>query len=200
MVGGKFLFGVPFRLIDCPDMKRINLGSLYKAGSAIGELESIPAGTRLAAVEHVLNEATKALQALCSDASMDTPGSKRAATQLLQFIMKIDQPLRNTAPWDDPPDVRLDQDEFSEKASLIYVFNTVLSSELTDIHTYYVSQVLGYSTDTLVSNAISLFPEEVRSRLPQRAISDIREAGRCLAFDVPPPQRFTCSVQLRRFS
>lgn len=69
-------------------------------------------------------------------------------------------------------------------------FETVLAEELNILDTYAVAQKGAYSTSELVSNAEVIFPESVRKKLPPRSISDIREAGKCLAFETPTAAAF----------
>jgi hypothetical protein len=62
-------------------------------------------------------------------------------------------------------------------------FETSLEDDLRRLPTYYVEKIGAYSSDDLISRAESVFPEEIRSRLPQQAVEDFRMAGKCLAFD-----------------
>jgi hypothetical protein len=65
------------------------------------------------------------------------------------------------------------------------VFENVLAAELRASATYLVSQKGAYSTPDLIDRAEILIPEKIRSEIPDRAIKDLREMGRCLAVNLP---------------
>lgn len=69
-------------------------------------------------------------------------------------------------------------------------FEAVLSAELQAFDTYFISQKGAYSTPDLIERADVIFPETIRRDIPQQAIIDIREAGRCFAFDAPTAAGF----------
>ena len=69
-------------------------------------------------------------------------------------------------------------------------FETVLSAEVQTLDTYFVSQKGSYKMSDLIERAEIVFPPSVREKLPQSAISDIKQAGRCLALDSPTASGF----------
>jgi hypothetical protein len=69
-------------------------------------------------------------------------------------------------------------------------FETVLAEELGVLDTYAVSQKGAYSTPELIGNADVMIPESLRVRLPTQALIDLREAGRCLAFETSTAAAF----------
>jgi hypothetical protein len=62
-------------------------------------------------------------------------------------------------------------------------FETILAAELDLVDTYSVSKKGAYSTADLIQAADVMFPESIRKRLSQQAIDDVRQAGKCLAFE-----------------
>ena len=76
-----------------------------------------------------------------------------------------------------------DQTHAQQLVNKLQEFEAVLSAELQTLATYQVSQKGIYSTPDLIERAESLFPEEIKRKLPKDAVRDIRESGRCLAFD-----------------
>lgn len=62
---------------------------------------------------------------------------------------------------------------------------TLLSAELGKLDTYIVNQIGGYSMPLLVRNAEVNLPGTVSATIPDDARKDLREAGRCLAFELP---------------
>lgn len=64
-------------------------------------------------------------------------------------------------------------------------FETVLKAELNGWDAFFVSQKGAYSTTDLINRAESLLPSEsARAMLSPVALEDIRQAGRCLAFNL----------------
>jgi hypothetical protein len=62
-------------------------------------------------------------------------------------------------------------------------FETVINAELSVADAYFVSRKAGYDTYTLISSAEAVFPADLPIKVPN-AIPDIREAGKCLAYEV----------------
>jgi hypothetical protein len=69
-------------------------------------------------------------------------------------------------------------------------FETVLAAELNASASYFVSQVGAYSTSNLIDEAEIIFPDSIRLGLPDQARKDVREMGRCLAFNLPTAAGF----------
>lgn len=68
--------------------------------------------------------------------------------------------------------------------------STLLAAECPTLDTYAVSQKGAYSMPILIDQAEMLLPADTRQRLDDVAIQDIRQAGRCLAFDLPTAAGF----------
>lgn len=62
-------------------------------------------------------------------------------------------------------------------------FETVLSAELEKLATYYVTQKGIYSTPDLIAQAELSLPLSVRSKISEKVRNEIRESGKCLAYD-----------------
>jgi len=69
-------------------------------------------------------------------------------------------------------------------------FETVLNAELAQMDTYYVSQKGCYSTPHLILQAEIMFPHTIREFMPQESIEDVRQGGRCLAFELATASGF----------
>jgi hypothetical protein len=76
--------------------------------------------------------------------------------------------------------------EFPEAFAITSAFNAfapVLRAELSVSDAYYVTSKGGYDTLALISNAEILFPEALGKKV-EEATSEVREAGKCLAFEL----------------
>lgn len=69
-------------------------------------------------------------------------------------------------------------------------FETVLTNELQILATYHVTQKGIYSTSDLIEKAEHIFPESIRQKTGPELVEEIRQSGRCLAFDVPTASGF----------
>jgi hypothetical protein len=63
-------------------------------------------------------------------------------------------------------------------------FKVALHAELGVLHSYFVTQKGGFDTVSLLYFGENLFPPELTSKVPE-AVWDVREAGKCLAFELP---------------
>jgi hypothetical protein len=68
-------------------------------------------------------------------------------------------------------------------SSALGEFEMVLTAEMNVGNAYLVTKKRGYDTSDLISQAEVLFPVELKYKIPD-AIPDIREAGKCLAFEL----------------
>jgi hypothetical protein len=78
---------------------------------------------------------------------------------------------------------KLEHMEVYNVTSALAEFETVLRNELAIADVYFVTRKAGFDTPILISNAEVNFAKELGTRVPQ-AIPDVREAGKCLAFEL----------------
>lgn len=62
-------------------------------------------------------------------------------------------------------------------------FKTVLLAEMTTLNAHFVTQKRGYDTTALMEFAEVIFPPDLSAKVPA-AIPDIREAGKCISFEL----------------
>lgn len=82
--------------------------------------------------------------------------------------------------------VTTDQINFIEAFQITHnlsEFDTVLKAELSNSDAYFVSGKGGYDTSTLIGNAEAIFSTGLAVLVPN-AIPDIRESGKCLAYEL----------------
>jgi len=75
--------------------------------------------------------------------------------------------------------------EYSAIPKKIDAFRSVFEAECHDVDVYSVGQIAIYKTQALVANGSHVIPEEYRKDMPQEAVKEFDDAGRCLAFDLP---------------
>lgn len=64
-------------------------------------------------------------------------------------------------------------------------FKHVFEVECRDVDVYSVGQISIYKTSTLVASGSEILPQDIRASIPQEALLEFDDAGRCLAFDLP---------------
>ena len=63
-------------------------------------------------------------------------------------------------------------------------FETVFAAELQNLATYFVSKKGIYETNDLIQKADEWFPPTIREKFTGQVTLDLKEAGKCLAFDL----------------
>jgi hypothetical protein len=84
----------------------------------------------------------------------------------------------------------LEQEEIDKLHYAIYAFEDKFAKELDHYDVYYIPPKGTHATLSLIEKAEENLPADVRSRLTKETISDIQQAGRCLALDAPTAAGF----------
>jgi hypothetical protein len=158
-------------------MIRISIPFFYGLGAAVRQVSGLHAGMTLADVWPTLWGAQDELSKLFAT-DWFLPAVKNAwgpGQRLVEALKAITQ-----------------QTDFQKKLEYLEVvhvtaalndFETVLRSELVNADVYFVTRKAGYDTSVLIWNAEVNFAKELPVKVPL-AIPDIREAGKCLAFEM----------------
>lgn len=158
-------------------MLRISLSFFYGLGSVLRPIYAITPGIKLGDVWTALYSAESELNNLLTT-SWFTPAMKTASYpgQRLAAALKL---ITDRTDFDG----ELSPTEVRSLTTPLTEFETVLKNELFIADTYFVTQKSWYDTGTLVSNAEQNFPSDLGIKVP-RSIVDLREAGKCLAFEL----------------
>ncbi len=108
---------------------------------------------------------------------------RRAGGELINAIAEVGKWMGETPPkeWEkEDYSVGLKFRQVIDKAK---EFQTVLSAELQTLATYHVTQKGIYSTTGLIEEAEKILPEPVLKKINADIVEEIRESGKCLAFD-----------------
>ncbi len=171
-------------------MRRLNSFGFVQLGKSLVPLNDLQQGkSTFGEVYFSLVEARQQLQYLLSREIFQLHTARPAAERLIAAIT-------NLVPADLTAGLDAIRDEAKSSAILdwIYVYNikvevvkfeAVLADELSLLSTYVVAQKGIYSTGDLIANAENMVPASDLEKLPTITKDDLREAGRCLAFEVP---------------
>jgi hypothetical protein len=168
-------------------MKKVDISQFYSLGATLRPLQTIEEGAVLENIFYMLYMARDWLNSLVKDGLVPLNVSKGNAWQLINTINEVaDIPEGKERDWKK----KLTFNEAYNISNGEREFETVLYAELQTLATYFASQKLAYSTDDLIARAENLFPESVKKSLPRQCIADIRQAGKCIAFEIPTAAAF----------
>jgi hypothetical protein len=170
--------GVPPAYIVGGKMIRISIPFFYGLGASLRQLDTIVGGTtKLSAGFVHLYTAKRDLESLFA-AEWLMP-ALRSAFIPGQNLNKAITPITDRTDFDAP----ITHIEAYNVKTAVQEFETVLRNEMAVSDCYFVTRKGGYDTSVLIANAEKCFPSELATKVP-RAIVDIREAGKCLAFEL----------------
>lgn len=162
-------------------MIRVNLFGFYELGSALGRLDDVIEG---APAEDFFRKAFFArmnLETVLSSKIIPLGASRTAGEQLFKAIDALWRSLLGK------PDARpefITSSEAYDIATSKKDFETVLAAELPGLATFFVQKKAIFDTIDLIAHGDEIFSGDILARMPTEAITDIREAGRCLAFEL----------------
>jgi hypothetical protein len=102
------------------------------------------------------------------------PQSKAQAAVLIQLI---DEVLKST-------ETVLSGDLRGRLTFHIFRFNEMLAAELNTFDLYWIEPKLGYNTAELLTDGTAIFPKVIRDALDEKIKHEVREAARCLEYEV----------------
>jgi hypothetical protein len=170
-------------------MERINAFPIFLLGHGVGvfldRLETSSGWT----FDALAREGYHCFQNLvhwASDTLVSSPLSKEAASQTVTRLWEVCSTdyLKEHGTEIVPEDVKSDI-----KFKLTH-FTGVLSAELGSCDLYFISQKRGHNMKILIFAAERNLDESLMSVLSEQCIHEIREAGRCIAFDLPTAAGF----------
>jgi hypothetical protein len=161
-------------------MIRIDGFPVYELGFVLGPILRLMAEEqrplRRDLFEAHLGAARESLRKITAPApeSYLPPRSKAQAEVVLQVITEI---LAGT-------DAVMSGDHRGRLMFHLVGFNETLASELQSFDLYWVEPKLGYNTSELLTDGTVVFPKPIRDVLPDELKHEVREAARCLEYEV----------------
>jgi hypothetical protein len=162
-------------------MRQINTYALYQLANQLAPLRALPADPKqlnkddytLLFVGFYLDQFFNTSKVLPLELSSD------AANEIMDAIKTINKKM-----YAEPPE-EVTAWELSNLKLKLGQLETVMGLELQRHLTYLVSQIGGYSMPILTTKAEVNIAEDALDVIGEQAKKDFREAGRCLAFEVP---------------
>jgi hypothetical protein len=113
--------------------------------------------------------------------SFFSPSIKRSAGELTRAIYELG--IKQNF-WETDAKAPVKEYTYNSIATKAKDFETVLANEMPGLAIYSVTQKGIYATEDLISQAELQIPEGLRSRLSEKARDDLRESGKCLAYEI----------------
>lgn len=110
--------------------------------------------------------------------------SRKLGGELVNAIAEVQKWTSNTPPAEWGKSDYIIDLKIQEIISKSKEYETVLTNELYTFDAYNPPQKGIYSTTYLIEQAERLFPQSILDKIDDKVIHEIRESGRCLAFDV----------------
>lgn len=166
-------------------MEKIDLPFFYKLGSELTPLTKFtPADSdRIPSILASISIRANIDRLFSSFSTLTV--SRKAGSDLLQ---SIDEAVRwwttTLSKGSETAETDVDVEfKFNRLITRAKEFETVLNAELQTLAAYHVTQKGIYSTPDLIDRAENIFPPSALIKLSPEIIHEVRESGRCLAFD-----------------
>jgi len=164
-------------------MQRLNGYWFYQLGTYLKPLETLEEGKKLIDVASTIYIAKLWLDWFLADKVVPIAFSKTTGRNLSRALAKL-VPGETTELPTDRLEYELSWGDVYPITNSLREFQIVLQTELSKMDTYFISQKGIFSTSDLIERADNVLPAEIADVLLESVRSDLRQAGRCLAFDL----------------
>jgi hypothetical protein len=170
-------------------MKRLNTYDTYRLALSVHPLVDMKYldGMELKSIYVPLIRAHVLLVTHCQNNSFFSPSMKRSAAAITRAIADVAK-VQDIFQAD--PKTPISTYELMQLVQRTKDFETVLSNEMPGLAIYHISTKGIYSTDDLISHAELHIPESLRDLIDSKAVEDIQQAGKCLAYEVSTASAF----------
>lgn len=158
-------------------------------------------GSRMRSIMHIDSESSSihqysfllVSQSAIHDLVFNSVYSNQFHASLLNSATNLLDVLRNhietVMPTGGGPSVEISAWDAQQLKNSFGKFEVILESELQSIGAYIITQKGGFVTSSMIENGAVFFPQELNNKVPN-AISDIKQAMRCIALESPTAAGF----------
>jgi hypothetical protein len=179
-------WGWMFCPVNNSKMERVKLPTFYKFGAVIGELRVLDKSDFVSNTI-VMNLAFKAglwiVFFFNATDDIALPHTRDAANNIYQLLDEYKSRLAGIAVTDQNKDDVLGELFVQRLNQEIDAFELMFEREARRVSVFAVQPKGLYDTEKLIEEGEKKFPPDLIAVMPPQVIEDIREAGRCLAFD-----------------
>jgi hypothetical protein len=162
-------------------VRPVNSSHFYTLGKSLAPLHKIKSGMKYNEIVMDLYSAQSWLDWFLKDMVVPLSVCRGSGQKLLNGVNAV---IENFQQDTVDGSTELDFVKAYTITTALTEFETVLSAELQTIATYFVSKTGIYDTADLIEHAERIFSESVLTNIPDHALKDVRECGRCLAFNL----------------
>lgn len=173
-----------FLPVDGTAMHKVKIWGFYVLGTMIRPLTKIKAGVTYADIIETVQMARIGLGNLDASGFLPVSFCETEKADLSKYLHSLLMEGLNN------PARQLDTLELQHLINQVKRLENVLESQLNDLKIYLVAQKEWYSTSTLVEAGEELIPSHVKEVISDYAKNEMRQAGRCIAFDLPSAAGF----------
>ncbi|HEV2912860.1 MAG TPA: DUF4145 domain-containing protein [Pyrinomonadaceae bacterium] len=178
-----------FYPIDRGNMKRVNLSTFYKFSAAMYEIGVLEEGDKInhpATIQLVIKTRVWLLFFLGETDDITFPHSREIAESLHALLGEVMEKLKGVGESDAKDDsAQLDKIFIMRLKQTIDEFERFFTRESRRVSVFAITSKGIYDTEKLIESAEKRFPKNLLKVMPEKTISDLRESGRCLAFENP---------------
>lgn len=168
-------------------LRPVNENFFYQFGAVLRPVIEMPHPVKLGEAFRVVYPAQGWVEWFLKDKVVPLSVCKGSGYKLLDAIKEI---VSINQREDTKADDELEFLNYYAVTNAAKEFETVFTAELQTVDTYLISQTGIYKTSDLIEHAERIFPESVLATIPDHAVKDIRDCGKCLAFDLPTSAGF----------
>jgi hypothetical protein len=176
--------------VEGSDMERINLPLFYQLGARLNPLAQLDPNRTTRIDVFFAGVQARAYMTTLFDSYPILHVCRAASGELGKAIEVVGEWFRSASPEQLRETVQVTDFQFRAVINKAKEFETVLSAELNVLATYLVTSKGAYSTAELIERADLILSDSVREKVPQEALEEIKQAGRCLALDSPTASGF----------
>jgi hypothetical protein len=171
-------------------MEKINLPFFYQLGARLNPLAQLDPHEAKKSQVFIAGLQVKSYIGTLFSRYPTLHVCRAVGDELVKAIEVLDEWFRGATPEQVRETVQIADFQFRAAINKAKEFETVLSAELDTLTTYHVTKKGAYSTPDLIEEAENILSESVKAKVPQEALEEIKQAGRCLALDSPTASGF----------
>jgi hypothetical protein len=168
-------------------MDKVNQYAFYEFGDVLGQVRVMQEGADIADLVWYAMQAETAIEKFLKEsAHVPLRLSKLSAQKLLEKFRKLSDMTVEKIDWNR----KVHKDELSDIHRMLDEFEAVFSNEAQGLDVFSIRQKQAYSMTTLIEHGEEVLPKPIRDLVSDFAKNEIREATKCIAFDLPTAAGF----------
>jgi hypothetical protein len=165
-------------------MKQTNLSVFYHLGKGVSGIDKVLADAPIAEAIFALFDTYAWLLNLVDELDgVDMPDTVKAAKYVMEHMDSFGDFRKLAAAG--PPDRRITRDEIAILIGRFDWFERCFDREYRSLDVFTVTSKGIYDIRMLMSHPEHKFPERIRRVLPSQTLSDLKQAAKCLSFEIP---------------